>query len=108
MDPDDSQVRRRRLFERIHANQQRRRREITLSRLRPELAAVLISRPCIYSPEADRVLRQVLPISPLGIGGGSKPPPGYSFTEVSRHVAALAAVENLDTRAKGKPTPTCR
>jgi hypothetical protein len=98
MAPDDSQARRRLLFERAHANLQRRRREATLSKLPPELAAVLLSRPCIYSPEADRVIRQMLPISPHGIGGGSKPPPGYSFTEVSRQVAALAAVENL-----GKP-----
>lgn len=96
MAPDDSQARRRLLFERGHANLQRRRREATLSKLPPELAAVLLSRPCIYSPEADRVIRQVLPISAHGIGGGSKPPPGYSFTEVSRQVAALAAVENLD------------
>ena len=96
MVPSDPQVRKRWLFEKSHANLQRRRREAMLSRLPPESSAVLVGCPCIYTPEADLVIRCYLPISTHGVGGDSKPPAGYTFTEMSLKESALRAIESLD------------
>ena len=84
------------LFEKAHANLQRRRRETLLSSLRSDLASILVDCPCIYTPEADRVIRCFLPISQQGIGGDSKPRDGYVFTEMSRQESALGTVEKME------------
>lgn len=79
----DAAERRRLLFEKITANNQRRKREELLSRLPPNLFRVLNGSPCVYSIEIDSILRRFLPFNRSGVGSSGFLPPHYEYAEVA-------------------------
>jgi len=79
----DDHERRRILFEKITANNQRRKREELLHRLPPNLSNVLGGSPCIYATEIDSILRRFLPFSQSGLGSLGIMPPHYEYAEVA-------------------------
>ncbi len=69
------QNRHRELAHRAQANSQRRAREALLAVLPPQLVPILSRAECIYSPNADRFLRQVMPARARIVG------PAFYFIE---------------------------
>src|SRR5260370_1211719 len=91
----DAATRRRLLFEKVTANNQRRRREALLSRLPPRLSNVLGGSPCIYSVEIDPILRRFLPFKPSGVGSDGSVPPYYKYAEVAWESKMLGLLPRL-------------
>src|SRR5262249_27155930 len=91
----DAAARRRLLFEKVTANNQRRQREELLSRLPPHLSNVLGGNPCIYSVEIDPILRRFLPFNRSGVGSEGFMPPHYNFAEVAWESKMLALLPRL-------------
>ena len=91
----DAEERRRLLFEKIAANNQRRQRERLLSRLPPRLSQILGGSPCIYSVEIDPILRRFVPFNRSGIGPKEFLPPHYVYAEVAWESKMLALLPRL-------------
>jgi hypothetical protein len=91
----DAEERRRVLFEKIAANNQRRQREKLLSRLPTHLSQVLGGSPCIYSVEMDPILRRFVPFNRSGIGSEEFLPPHYEYAEVAWESKMLALLPRL-------------
>lgn len=87
--------RRRILFEKITANNQRRKRDELLHCLPPSLAGVLGDSPCIYSIEIDSILRRFLPFNRSGVGASSFIPAHYEYAEVAWENKLLARLSRL-------------
>ncbi len=87
--------RRRVLFEKITANNQRWKRDDLLHRLPPSLAGVLGDSSCIYSIEIDSILRRFLPVNPSGVGSSSFMPPHYEYAEMAWENKLLARLCRL-------------
>jgi hypothetical protein len=99
----DAAERRRMLFDKITANNQRREREHLLRRLPPHLADVLGNSPCIYSTEIDPLLRRFLPFDRSGVGSSGFFPPHYQYAEVASDDKLLALLSRLGVpRLAGK------
>ena len=91
----DATERRRLLFEKVIANNQRRKREELLSRLPPDLSHVLGGSPCIYSVEIDSVLRRFVPFNRSGVGSSGFMPPNYDYVEVGWENKMLALLPRV-------------
>ncbi len=91
----DATERRRLLFEKVTANNQRRKREELLRRLPPDLSHVLRGSTCVYSVEIDSILRRFLPFNRSGVGSSGITPPNYHYVEVGWENKMLALLPRL-------------
>ncbi|MBE9103080.1 hypothetical protein [Vacuolonema iberomarrocanum] len=92
----DFDARKRLIFFKASANNQRRTYEALLDSLESPLSEALRFARCIYTPESHDIITTFLPAIATGIGAQNNiQPPGYHYTEVAWPSEALALVQQI-------------
>lgn len=87
--------RRKLIFEKVTANNQRRKREELLNKLPPHLSGVIGGSPCIYSIQIDSILRRFLPFNRTGLGSSGMAPSHYDYAELAWENQVIALLPRL-------------